>query len=476
MPSTCRPSTASAPSLRPRLGALGLLGLLALVGCGKDDEDGVTEGDLLDTLDTGDTAADGSGDATEDGSGDATEDGSGDATEDGSGDAADDSSDDVDVPLPEGCDRTLFPAEGDDTTALQTAFIEVGEGETLCLAPGRYEVSSELSLAVNNVTLRGSGMDYSVLDFTGQTVGGNGVKITSDGVTLEDFQVLDPPADGIRADAVDDITFRRIRVLWPDENSTRNGAYGLYPVGSNGVLIQDSEVIGARDAGIYVGQSQDVLVEGSKAWGNVAGIEIENCDNAEVRNNHAYDNAGGILVFNLPGLSRYGSATNVHNNLIENNNRDNFGIEGTVVAVVPPGTGMIVLANDNNEIHNNTIRGNNTVGVLLFTYQPGIFGAHNDRNYNQFTTGNYIHDNTFSNNGTAPRGALPAVLPNLPRPVPDILWDGCYDPAQDPPKLNCMQDNEGADFIDVDFCGNFEAPSTDMTPFDCSYEPLPIRP
>ena len=370
---------------------------------------------------------------------------------------------------------TVFPVEGDDTISLQTALIEIAENSTLCFAPGTYEVSTELSLAVAGVTLRGSGMENTIFSFVTQTVGSNGLKVTSDNVTLEDFQVLDTPGDAIRADATDNIIFRRVKVLWPDDGSVRNGAYGLYPVGCNGVLIEESVVIGARDAGIYVGQSQNILVEGSTAWGNVAGIEIENCDNAEVRNNHTYDNTGGILIFNLPGLTRYGRAANVHDNLIENNNRANFGVEGTVVAVVPPGTGILVLANDDNEIHSNTVTGNDTVGLLLFTYQPGIFGAQSDPNFNKYASANDIHDNTFSGNGTAPKGALPAVLPNLPNPIPDILWDGCTDPAIDPARPHCIRNNGGATFLNVDFCGSFANPSTDLTPHDCAYDALPVR-
>jgi parallel beta-helix repeat protein len=67
-----------------------------------------------------------------------------------------------------------------------------------------------------------------------------------------------------------------VRVEWtngPDEN---NGAYGLYPVQSSNVLIEESVVIGASDAGIYVGQSNNIIVRNSRVEFNVAGIEIEN--------------------------------------------------------------------------------------------------------------------------------------------------------------------------------------------------------
>ena len=58
---------------------------------------------------------------------------------------------------------------------------------------------------------------------------------------------------------------------------------------------------GASDAGIYVGQSRNIVVRRNQVEFNVAGIEIENSTDADVYDNMATNNTGGILVFNLPG-------------------------------------------------------------------------------------------------------------------------------------------------------------------------------
>ena len=63
------------------------------------------------------------------------------------------------------------------------------------------------------------------------------------------------------------------------------------------VLIENCTAIGASDAGIYVGQSNRIIVRNSIAHQNVAGIEIENSLNADVFDNVATGNTGGILVF-----------------------------------------------------------------------------------------------------------------------------------------------------------------------------------
>ena len=89
------------------------------------------------------------------------------------------------------------------------------------------------------------------------------------------------------------VTFRNIHC----ENT---GLYGLYPVECVGVLVEDCSVTGISDAGIYIGQSKDIIVRRNVTYGNVTGIEIENSVNALVENNEVYNNAGGILVFLLP--------------------------------------------------------------------------------------------------------------------------------------------------------------------------------
>ena len=378
--------------------------------------------------------------------------------------------------LPEGCDAYLEPGEGEQER-VQTALIEIGEGQTLCFAEGTFHFDAELSLAVNGVTLRGAGRDATILDFDRQTVGANGLLVTSDGVTLTQFTVQETPGDGIRANDVDGIVFRDVAVLWAAQASGENGAYGLYPVQSRNVVIDRCLVAGARDAGIYVGQSSGIVVRDSEAHSNVAGIEIENSTDAEVFGNYAHDNAGGLLVFNLPELPvQDGARANVHDNRVENNNGVNFGAPGSVVAIVPRGTGILVLASDDNEIHHNTITGNHGVGVALVSYIPDLFGEYADPNFNAYPVGNHIHDNTFEANGEMPLD----LLESLPvgRPFPDLLWDGCDEAGVDAMALenrNCFHDNTGADFLDLDFCGAVAAQSTDASLVECTHAPLPSQ-
>lgn len=338
---------------------------------------------------------------------------------------------------------------GADQANVQGALVVAWPGSTVCLGEGTFRFDMELTLETSGVTIKGQGLDKTILDFTGQDIGANGIAITGDQVTLQDLSVKNTPGDGIRAQNVEDIVFRRIGVIWDADSSEESGAYGLYPVGCTTVLIENSVVKGARDAGIYVGQSTNIIVRDNEAYGNVAGIEIENSHGAEVYGNHAHDNTAGILVFNLPGLPiKGGSKANVHDNLVENNNLANFA-PGGIIKNVPSGIGMLILACDDNEFHKNTIRGNSSTGIIIAHYIAGLFGGFNDPEYNLYSSNNWIHDNIFEDNGAKPDGIL--AIAAGPKPLSDVLFDGCAE-STDRNNGNCMSNNGAGRFTDMDLC------------------------
>lgn len=303
---------------------------------------------------------------------------------------------------------------------LQTALIEAQPGDTVQLARGRFELTGGLSLDVNNVTIRGEGHDRSVLSFDGQRRGAEGLLITSDNVTLRGFGVENARGDAIKARDCDHITIREVRVEWTRGPNPDNGAYGLYPVNCDNVLIERSIARGASDAGIYVGQSRNIIVRDNVAEFNVAGIEIENSFNADVFGNTATRNTGGILVFDLPGLPQKGGhSVRVFENRIFNNDTPNFAPAGNIVADVPTGTGVLIMANRNVHVFDNEIADNATVNVLISSYRDSF----EDRDYNPLPRDIVVRNNRFGNTGFAPAGVL-ASLPQMGVPIPDVLWDG----------------------------------------------------
>ena len=320
----------------------------------------------------------------------------------------------------------VSPGEG-AAEALQEALILAEEGDTVVLAAGRYELTDGLSLDVDGVTVRGAGMDATILDFTGQKGAGEGLLVTSDRVTLRDFAMENPKGDGIKSKGADDIVYHAIRLTWtngPDEN---NGAYGIYPVESTNILIDNVEVSGASDAGIYVGQSKKITVRNSVATNNVAGIEIENSRDAIVERNFVTRNTGGVLVFDLPDLPIMGGGNVVvRNNLIVDNNTPNFAPKGNIVAGVPRGTGVMVMANENVWVEGNTILSNPTAAMMVIAYNQPF----EDANYNPYPREVVFGINRIDRGGDDPD--LPGIEPVMAAfggRLPPLLWDGL---TQDP--------------------------------------------
>ena len=305
---------------------------------------------------------------------------------------------------------------------LQRALIEARPGDTVRLARGRFEISAGLSLDVDRVTIRGAGERDSILSFDGQRRGAEGLLITSDGVTLREFAVENTRGDAIKARDCDGLHIRQVRVEWTRGPHPENGAYGLYPVNCSNVLIERSIARGASDAGIYVGQSRNIIVRDNLAALNVAGIEIENSFNADVFGNTASHNTGGILVFDLPGLPQKGGhSVRVFDNVVVDNDTPNIAPAGNIVAGVPTGTGVLIMANRNVHVFDNEIGNNGTVNVLVTSYRASF----EDQEYNPLPRDIVIRDNRFGNTGFAPAGDL-AALAQAGVPFPDVLWDGAY--------------------------------------------------
>ena len=261
-----------------------------------------------------------------------------------------------------------------------------------------------------------------MLDFTGQMGTGEGVMITSNGVTIRDLTVENAHGDALKAKGVDRISFVKLSVDWPGPTKDTNGAYGVYPVSSTNVLIDAVTVRGASDSGIYVGQSKNIVVKNSLAHYNVAGIEIENSYNADVHDNLATHNAGGILVFDLPDLPQHGGHSHrVYANKVIDNDTPNFAPKGNIVASVPMGTGVMIMANRDVHVFDNDISGNASAAVIVAGYKREI----KDTAYEALPRDVVVRGNRYGRNGWDPHiPGAPSASAMLPKPVPPILWDG----------------------------------------------------
>ena len=370
-------------------------------------------------------------------------------------------------------------AEGDADFAdtLRQRLIDARPGDVIEVPAGRFSFDRSLSLRVDNVTLRGAGQDKSILSFKGQKAGAEGLLVNASHFTIENLAIEDSRGDGLKINEAEHITIRGVRVEWTGGPSTSNGGYGLYPVRTRNVLIEDSVAIGASDAGIYVGQSRDVVVRNNRAEYNVAGIEIENTVNADVYGNLATHNTGGILVFNMPALEQAGGQVRVYGNRVLGNNTGNFGAKGTPVASVPAGSGVVVNSNDDVEIFDNEIADHRTANIIVSSlFSTGYSDRSRSESFDPYPERILVHGNRLSGGGDAPDGvqlkALKVAVYGLGGRLPDVLWDGYYNRGRGEGPQICLHDVSGV--LDADGPnGNSKPRHREASEFACTLPSLP---
>jgi parallel beta-helix repeat protein len=368
-------------------------------------------------------------------------------------------------------------AQMDIEKKVQKDLILAADGSTIEITEGVFSISKSLSMdGKKNIVIRGKGMDKTILSFKKQIAGAEGIKITNcENITLEDLTVQDSKGDLIKTMHVKGMTFRRVKAEWTGKPSKNNGGYALYPVQCEQVLIDGCVARGASDAGIYVGQSKNIVVKNCTAIENVAGIEIENSLYADVFDNVATNNTGGILVFDLPDLvQKKGGFVRVFNNKIFENNLSNFAPKGNIVGKVPKGTGVLILATNNVEIFDNQIKNNKSAGVGIISYYM-TENPIKDKDYYPYPTRIFIHDNDFerrSERATSQGrfGKIFLFKLKFGKNVPHILYDGIEDAKT--PRDICIRNNKNQSVGNMDAERGFKNISRDAKPFDCSLEKI----
>lgn len=363
---------------------------------------------------------------------------------------------------------------------LQEKFINANDGDVIELPEGEYFLNRPLVLdGKKNVTIKGKGRDKTTLNFAQQKDGAEALRITADGVVMEDFTVVNAKGDCIKVQDATNVTFRRLKVGWSNLHDPKNGSYGTYPVGCNGVLIEECEVFGSSDAGVYVGQSKNIIVRKCHVHDNVAGIEIENSTDADVYDNLSENNTGGMLVFDLPDLPvKNGKRCRVFNNRFINNNTNNFGVKGTTVSEIPAGTGIIVMATNDCDVFNNEIAGNNTLSGAVISY-TSLQKPFKDSIYDPYSGGISFHDNKITRGTGKPDNTVlfgKIFIAVFGDKIPDIIYDGEMNDAyknndgsvKDEYRI-CIRNNGNATFSNMDLAHKGKNKSDDLSKFDCTH-------
>ncbi len=364
----------------------------------------------------------------------------------------------------------------------QKLLITAKPGQTFHLPEGKFAFNRSLSLNdTPGISIIGAGKGKTILDFKGQIEGAEGILIKNvKDLKLIGFTVSDSKGDAIKVQGCTNVTMRDLETTWTGGQLATNGAYGLYPVSSTNVIMEDCEASYAMDAGIYVGQSTNVVVRNNYVHHNVAGLEIENTINGEVYGNRAIGNTCGMLIFDMPDLPQAnGDRIKFYDNFMEANNSLNFAPKGMIVSTLPPGGGMYIMSHSNIDVSNNVIKDHNTFGIAvnswLITGNPfespefDPYSTNIDVHNNQISGGNNLMDNT-SEFGQLLTFALDGQYY-------DIIIDGLFKPdseVEGRPTSYCFADNGEVTFVNLQMSlgtgpADIKRNKThDMSSFDCS--------
>ncbi|WP_336835731.1 parallel beta-helix domain-containing protein [Sphingobacterium siyangense] len=204
--------------------------------------------------------------------------------------------------------------------AIEEAFLSIKDSTNIVLKAGKYSFDNLSIAQVNHIKIEGEGYDKTIIDFSSQTQGGEGIRVTDvKGLAIGNMTIRDSKGDLLKINNSQDVVISNLHSIWSSADST-SGGYGIYPVLCKNVLVENCYAEGASDAGIYVGQTKGVIVRKCKAAKNVAGCEIENTTDAEVYDNEFYGNTAGFLIFDLPELSQRGGRVKAYRNKIYANN------------------------------------------------------------------------------------------------------------------------------------------------------------
>lgn len=388
-------------------------------------------------------------------------------------------------------------APGDEAKVLE-ALLTVKDSTSILLKAGLYKFDNLSIVKARQIQIRGEGRDQTILDFSAQSQGGEGIRITDvTGFSISDMTIRDSKGDLLKINKSRDIVVRALNAIWKTSDST-SGGYAIYPVLCKNVLVENCYAEGASDAGIYVGQSDSTVVRNCKAAKNVAGCEIENTTNAEVYNNEFYDNTAGFLVFDLPGLSQRGGHVKAYDNYLHDNNRINFAKAGSFgtswgVGNAAPGSGVIILATSNVELYRNRIINNNSSAITIASgFAVGETPDKINDQYFPISKNIRIYENTLEMGPAFPE---PAALHHIGKllmgieqqlnqldpgrkhkRIPLIMYDGISTnlltrgTAVNPDSICIAQTGDNlfvnADFLNIDKPAAWK-PSVDMAPFIC---------
>ncbi len=248
-----------------------------------------------------------------------------------------------------------------------------GENLEINLPDGHFKLERGLIINLDDVHIKGSGVDETILDFSTQIDGAPGVSLNGKRVTISNLTILNSAGDGIKASNSEYITFKNLKVGWETERDHMQGNYGIYPISSKNLHIDSCETFGATEAGIYVGQSENSSIVNNISYDNTVGIESENSINTKIKDNQVSNNSIGIMISDIPGLPVFGSNTKIVGNIVENNNKTNSLKNSSHLSYDQSGLGVLLIAVKIAEVQENDFKSNDVSDLVVLNYTSTNF-------------------------------------------------------------------------------------------------------
>jgi len=311
------------------------------------------------------------------------------------------------APAPKGKGKTytVCKKKSCDFRTIQKAINKAKKGDRVKVKPGTYKEAVKISGAKKSyIKLIGSPKAPDRVVLEGSDKKTNGVFVNgADKVTVRGFHAQNYTSNGF-------FWVNVVGFLAQDLVAERTGVYGIYAFNSLGGTMRDSEAYYNNDAGFYIGQTpvqvkpKRSIVTNITSWGNPLGWSGTNMRYVTITKSQFFNNAAGIVP-NALDSEKYPPA---EDNIIRDNDIfwNNFNFhkgapfkirEDGTAALVPVGTGVLLLGGRRNLIEDNRIYGNWMVGVAAV---HSILIAKPENKDAVDLIGNKVQNNEFGLNGT----------------------------------------------------------------------------
>ena len=352
---------------------------------------------------------------------------------------------------------------------LQLQLILAEPGDTIQLDPGMFSMLGDIIIEnKKDIVINGSGISNTILSFSDQVSGKNGFNIrNSNNIIIQNFTIQNAKGDAFLCENVNGLSFNNIKIEWFENKASENSINAFNIKKCEYVLIENCSSSLASDTGFFINQSKNVIIRFIEAFNNSIGIRVQNSVIVDLHSNNLLHNAAGLVIVNVPDLSKKDcKQIRVFDNILKNNNSINYSPFLSISSKVPSGTGIFLMAVEQLEVFNNTIIDNNTLGTAIFSYFITELET-KDTDYSPYSSSINIYDNIYRRESNFPSfnhkiGKI--LISKFFKEIPDIITDGVTNPkyigkynlVPDPRRV-CIVDNFEAKYVNLNIERNFSS-------------------